>query len=187
MTTPASLYRLQKQQTGRILGPMDLDHLKALGNQSLIAPDDLVQVDEGPWLKAPEVGALEMIWWVEPLDGPRYGPTTAGTIAEFLQSGQLGGSELVTHSRTKETYTVTEFLEEISRRRAARLKSRTIKLEEAPEPAEAAATSPAFDAALRLRIKQLETDLTNAVKQLDQQSHELARLRGLLGKSGLSV
>jgi hypothetical protein len=47
--------------------------------------------------------------------------------------------------------------------------------------------SPAFDSALRLRIKQLETDLSNAVQQIDQQSHELARLRGLLGKSGLSV
>jgi hypothetical protein len=187
MTTPASLYRLQKQQTGRILGPMDLDHLKALGNQSLIAPEDLIQVDEGPWMKAPEVGALEMIWWVEPLDGPRYGPTTAGTIAEFLQSGQLGGSELVTHSRTKETYTVTEFLEEINRRRAVRLKSRTIKLEEAPKPMGLSDESPAFDSALRLRIKQLETDLSNAVQQIDQQSHELARLRGLLGKSGLSV
>jgi hypothetical protein len=187
MTTPASLYRLQKQQTARILGPMDLDHLKALGNQSLIAPEDLIQVDEGPWVKAPEVGALEMIWWVEPLDGPRYGPTTAGTIAEFLQSGQLGGSELVTHSRTKETYTVTEFLEEINRRRATRLKSRTIKLEEAPKPMGLSDESPAFDSALRLRIKQLETDLSNAVQQIDQQSHELARLRGLLGKSGLSV
>ena len=65
---------------------MDLDHLKALANQSLIAPEDLVQVDEGPWNKAPEVAGLEMLWWVEPLDGPRYGPTTAGTVAEFLQS-----------------------------------------------------------------------------------------------------
>lgn len=187
MTTPASLYRLQKQQTGRILGPMDLDHLKALGNQSLIAPDDLIQVDEGAWVKAPEVAALEMVWWVEPLDGPRYGPTTAGTVSEFLQSGQLGGSELVTHIRTKETYTVTEFLEEVSRRRAARMKSRTIKLEEATEPADATIDSPAFDAALRLKIRQLETDLAAARQQLDQQAHELARLRGLLGKSGLSV
>ena len=118
MSTPASLYRLQKVQTGRVLGPMDLDHLKALANQSLIAPDDLIQTDEGPWAKAPEVTGLDMHWWVEPLDGPRYGPTTAGTIAEFLQSGQLGGSELVSHLRTKETYTVTEFLEEIRRRRA---------------------------------------------------------------------
>jgi len=131
MPSPASAFRLQKVQTGRVLGPMDLDHLKALANQSLIAPDDLVQVDEGPWQKAPEVTELEMLWMVEPLDGPRYGPTTAGTIAEFLQSGQLGGSELVSHLRTKETYTVTEFLEEIKKRRDAKLKSRTIKLEDA--------------------------------------------------------
>ena len=106
MSPLASMYRLQKAQTGRVLGPMDLDHLKALANQSLIAPEDLVQVDEGPWNKAPEVAGLEMLWWVEPLDGPRYGPTTAGTVAEFLQSGQLGGSELVSHVRTKETFTV---------------------------------------------------------------------------------
>jgi len=180
MSTPASMYRLQKVQTGRILGPMDLDHLKALANQSLIAPDDLIQVDECPRIKAPEVAGLEMLWWVEPLDGPRYGPTTAGTIAEFLQSGQLGGSELVTHARNKETYTVAEFLEEMARRRASRLKSRTIKLEEAPEPIDAPSTSPAFDAALRLRIKQLETDLAKAREQLDQQAHELARLRASL-------
>jgi dTDP-4-dehydrorhamnose reductase len=153
---------------------MDLDHLKALANQSLIAPDDLVQVDEGPWQKAPEVNELEMLWVVEPLDGPRYGPTTAGTIAEFLQSGQLGGSELVTHLRTKETYTVTEFLEEIKRRRDAKLKSRTIKLEEASD---APAASPAFDAALRLRIRQLETDLAAAKKVVEKQSAELSRLR----------
>lgn len=187
MSTPASLYRLQKVQTGRVLGPMDLDHLKALANQSLIAPDDLIQNDEGPWAKAPEVTGLDMHWWVEPLDGPRYGPTTAGTIAEFLQSGQLGGSELVSHLRTKETYTVTEFLEEIRRRRASRLKSRTIKLDDPTEPVETSETSPAFDAALRLRIKQLETDLAQARQLLDQQSHELARLRATFGQSGPSA
>ena len=178
MASPASAFRLQKVQTGRVLGPMDLDHLKALANQSLIAPEDLVQVDEGAWQKAPEVAELEMLWIVEPLDGPRYGPTTAGTIAEFLQSGQLGGSELVTHLRTRETYTVTEFLDEIRRRRDAKLKSRTIKLEEFVEtPPAGPAASPAFDAALRLRIRQLETDLAEAKKLLDRQSAELARLR----------
>jgi hypothetical protein len=180
MSPIASLYRLQKVQTGRVLGPMDLDHLKALANQSLIAPEDLIQIDEGPWTKAPEVAGLEMLWWVEPLDGPRYGPTTAGTVAEFLQSGQLGGSELVSHVRSKETYTVNEFIEEMRRRRTARLKSRTIKLEEAPESAASFADSPAFDSALRLRIKQLETDLAKAREQLDVQAHELARLRASL-------
>lgn len=186
MPSLASVFRLQKVQTGRVLGPMDLDHLKALANQSLIAPDDLIQADEGAWQKAPEVAELEMLWMVEPLDGPRYGPTTAGTIAEFLQSGQLGGSELVTHIRTKESFTVTEFLDEIRRRRDAKLKSRTIKLEEAAEPIPIApAASPAFDAALRLRIRQLETDLAQAKKQLEQQSAELARLRN--SGSGLSI
>jgi hypothetical protein len=101
-------------------------------------------------------------------------------VAEFLQSGQLGGSELVTHVRTKETYTVNEFIEEMRRRRVARLKSRTIKLEEAPETATPFVDSPAFDSALRLRIKQLETDLAKAREQLDQQAHELARLRASL-------
>ena len=186
MPSPASVFRLQKVQTGRVLGPMDLDHLKALANQSLIAPDDLIQADEGAWQKAPDIAELEMLWMVEPLDGPRYGPTTAGTIAEFLQSGQLGGSELVTHIRTKESFTVTEFLEEIRRRRDAKLKSRTIKLEEAAEPMTVApAASPAFDAALRLRIRQLETDLAQAKKQLEQQSAELARIR--TAGSGLSI
>jgi len=166
---------------------MDLDHLKALANQSLIAPDDLVQVDEGPWQKAPEVNDLEMLWMVEPLDGPRYGPTTAGTIAEFLQTGQLGGSELVTHIRTKETYTVSEFLDEIKRRRNNKLKSRTIKLDDGDEaPATAMAASPAFDSALRLRVRQLETDLAEAKKLLEKQSAELARLRNT-GGPGLSV
>jgi C4-dicarboxylate-specific signal transduction histidine kinase len=165
---------------------MDLDHLKALANQSLIAPDDLIQADEGAWQKAPEIAELEMLWMVEPLDGPRYGPTTAGTIAEFLQSGQLGGSELVTHIRTRESFTVSEFLDEIRRRRDAKLKSRTIKLEEAAEPMTAAPTaSPAFDAALRLRIRQLETDLAQAKKLLEQQSAELARIRN--AGSGLSI
>lgn len=187
MTSPASAYRLQKVQTGRVLGPMDLDHLKALANQSLIAPDDLIQKDEGPWQKAPEIGELEMLWIVEPLDGPRYGPTTAGTIAEFLQSGQLGGSELVTHIRTKETFTVTEFLEEIRRRRDSKLKSRTIKLEDPNEPLQnLPVDSPAFDAALRLRIRQLEADLAEAKSLLEKQSSELARLRNASG-SGLSV
>jgi Tfp pilus assembly protein FimV len=87
---------------------------------------------------------------------------------------------LVTHVRTKETYTVNEFIEEMRRRRAARLKSRTIKLEEAPETAGAFVASPAFDSALRLRIKQLETDLAKAREQLDHQAHELARLRASL-------
>ena len=101
-------------------------------------------------------------------------------MAEFLQSGQLGGSELVSHVRSKETYTVNEFIEEMRRRRAARLKSRTIKLEEAPENTAPFANSPAFDSALRLRIKQLETDLAKAREQLDVQAHELARLRASL-------
>ena len=187
MATPASVFRLQKVQTGRVLGPMDLDHLKALANQSLIAPDDLVQADEGPWQKAPELADLEMLWLVEPLDGPRYGPTTAGTVAEFLQTGQLGGSELVTHIRTKETYTVSEFLDEIKRRLDSKLKSRTIKLEENHDsPASLMEESPAFDAALRLRIRQLEADLADAKKLLEKQTAELARLRNASGP-GLSI
>jgi len=39
------------------------------------------------------------------------------------------------------------------------------------------AESPAFDAALRLRIRQLEADLAEAQKLLEKQSAELARLR----------
>ena len=66
------------------------------------------------------------------------------------------------------------------RRRAARLKSRTIKLEEAPVATPSLDQSPAFDSALRLRIKQLETDLAKARAQLDHQAHELARLRASL-------
>lgn len=187
MPSPTSAFRLQKVQTGRVLGPMDLDHLKALANQSLIAPDDLVQVDEGPWMKAPDLGELEMLWMVEPLDGPRYGPTTAGTIAEFLQSGQLGGSELVTHLRTKETFTVTEFLDEIKRRRDSKLKSRTIKLEDpAEEQGKVRPDSPVFDAALRMRIRQLESDLADAKRQLEEQAAEISRLR-TLPSSGLSI
>ena len=39
---------------------------------------------------------------------------------------------------------------------------------------------PFADSALRLRIKQLETDLAKAREQLDVQAHELARLRASL-------
>jgi hypothetical protein len=46
--------------------------------------------------------------------------------------------------------------------------------------------SPAFDAALRLRIRQLETDLAEAKKLLEKQSAELTRLRTAAG-SGLSI
>jgi hypothetical protein len=55
-----------------------------------------------------------------------------------------------------------------------------IKLEEAPETTPSFESSPAFDSALRLRIKQLETDLAKAREQLDAQAHELARLRASL-------
>ena len=73
---------------------------------------------------------------------------------------------------------MTEFLDEIRRRRDTKLKSRTIKLDDAAEPPTGeTVASPAFDAALRLRIRQLETDLAEAKKLLEKQTAELARLR----------
>lgn len=54
-----------------------------------IHPQDVVSNDGRTWNKAPMLEELHMDWLVEVPGQPLYGPTTAGTLLEFLSLGEI--------------------------------------------------------------------------------------------------
>ena len=76
--------KLKKKSDDEIHGPMDMSELVELSRSAFVAPEDEVSFDDGDWVPAPSIPQLEMIWIIRTSDGIEYGPTTVGTIREFL-------------------------------------------------------------------------------------------------------
>lgn len=109
MTEEISL-RIRKAQDGSILGPFPLQTLKQYAQSALVGPTDMVDSGDENWKPAWEVPELEMTYTItSKADGNSYGPTTRGTIRDFLVSGELSPDDTVENIKTKEVVTVHDF------------------------------------------------------------------------------
>lgn len=108
--TEEILVRLKKAADGRILGPYPLQTLQQYAQSALIAPEDEVDRSDENWQFAHTLPELEMIYRIISGDGNSYGPTTRGTIHEFLVSGELTPNDTVENIQTGESRTVKDFL-----------------------------------------------------------------------------
>lgn len=81
---------LKKVAEDVVFGPAPLDQLRNWAAEAKISPLDLVSHDDRKtWQRAPTITDLQMDWLVELPDNFLYGPTSIGTLQEFLATGEI--------------------------------------------------------------------------------------------------
>jgi hypothetical protein len=169
--------RLRKVSENEIHGPMDMDELAALAAGAFVAPEDEVSFDGKEWTPAPEMKELEMFWIIHTDDGAQYGPTSEGTIREFLSAEELTQSHIIEDARDGNKLTVAELLgaEVVDEVMAEQADSEGIPMADIEET---------LDTAKDLRIRQLEADFDHLQREHDKLmaqyrkvSEELIRLK----------
>jgi len=81
---------LLKVSDNEIFGPAPLGQFRIWASEAKISPLDRISNDERKtWLRAPMIAELQMDWLIEMPDGFLYGPTSVGTLQEFLATGEI--------------------------------------------------------------------------------------------------
>jgi hypothetical protein len=87
---------LNKHDDGTIFGPASADQVQDWALAAKISPLDKVSSDDqATWRRAPMIPELHMDWLVEVSEDYLYGPTTFGTVQEFLAAGEIGSETIV--------------------------------------------------------------------------------------------
>ncbi len=83
---------LHKHDDGSIFGPASEDQIQDWALAAKISPLDKVSNDgQSSWRRSPMFPELHMDWLVEVSEDYLYGPTTFGTVQEFLAAGEIDG------------------------------------------------------------------------------------------------
>ena len=81
---------LLKASDNEVFGPAPLDQLRIWAAEAKISPMDRVSNDgRNSWQRAPTLTDLQMDWLIEMPDNFLYGPTSVGTLQEFLATGEI--------------------------------------------------------------------------------------------------
>src|SRR5258706_1238117 len=89
---------LRKHEDGSTFGPVQFDQITRWAAAAQIAPHDTLSSDGQTWVRAPMVPQLSMDWLVGLTSEPYYGPTTFGTLREFILLGRISGETGVVNS-----------------------------------------------------------------------------------------
>lgn len=89
---------LRKHDDGSTFGPVQFDQITRWAATAQIAPHDTLSSDGQTWVKASMVPQLSMDWLVELTSEHYYGPTTLGTLREFIRLGEIDGETVVINS-----------------------------------------------------------------------------------------
>ena len=90
---------LRKHEDGSTFGPVRFDQIARWAATAQIAPHDMLSNDRQTWVKAPMLPQLGMDWLVELTSEHYYGPTTLGTLQEFIRLGEIDAETLVINTR----------------------------------------------------------------------------------------
>ena len=170
-------WRVRKAADNSIYGPVDSEMLKEWANSAQIAPEDAVDESDDAWRPAPEVEFLEMLWLVKLPGGEIYGPTTVGTLREFIQEGLISEKTTATHVKTKQSLPIAALLAavEFEKKRALR---------RPPKDINKSTASLAVDMAKDQRIRQLEEDLKELKREHETLVHKYRQLTLQMQESG---
>jgi ribosomal protein L19E len=170
------LWRVRKAPDNSIYGPVDTEMLKEWANSAQIAPEDMLDESDEKWRPAPEVDFLEMVWLVKLPGGEIYGPTTVGTLREFIEEGLVTEKTLATHGKTHQSLPLAALMAAVDfeKKRAARR-----PLLEANKSTASIAVEMAKDQ----HIRQLEEDLKELRKEHEILTHRYRQLRLQLDES----
>jgi len=163
------LWRIRKSPDNSIYGPVDVETLKEWANSAQIAPDDMVDESDENWRVAPEIDFLEMVWLVKLPGGEIYGPTTVGTLREFINEGLVTEKTLVTHGKTHQSLPLTALVAAVDfeKKRASR---------RPPTEVNKSTASLAVEMAKDQHIRQLEEDLKELRREHETLTHRYRQL-----------
>ncbi len=100
---------LLKAENREVHGPIDLGQLRSWAAEAKISPMDRVSSDgRESWVRAPMVPELQMDWLIEMPDNYLYGPTSVGTLQEFLATGEIDEHVAVINCREGTTGRLSE-------------------------------------------------------------------------------
>lgn len=163
------LWRVRKGPDKSIYGPVDLETLKEWANSAQIAPDDMVDESDDNWRAATQIEILEMLWLVKLSSGENYGPTTVGTLREFINEGLVTEKTLATHAKTNQSLPLTALIAAVDfeKKRASRRPA---------QEANKSTASLAVEMAKDQRIRQLEEDLKELRREHESLTHRYRQL-----------
>jgi len=163
------LWRVKKSADESIYGPVDANVLKEWANSAQIAPQDMIDLSDDNWRNAPEIDFLDMLWMVKLPGDEVYGPTTLGTLREFVQEGLISEKTIATHAKTNQSLPVGALFVavEFEKKRALR---------RPPKESKKSTASLAVEMAKDQRIRQLEEDLKELKREHDTLTHKYRQL-----------
>ncbi len=94
-----STWYLRKAHDDSQFGPITFDQLQQWAADAQVSPLDRVSTDQKTWMKAPMVPELEMDYLIQVSDELFYGPTTVGSIREFLEAGEITSETCITNCK----------------------------------------------------------------------------------------
>ena len=86
---------LRKHEDGSTFGPVRFEQITRWAAAAQIAPHDTLSSDGQAWIKAPMLPQLGMDWLVELTSEHYYGPTTVGSLREFIRLGEIDGETII--------------------------------------------------------------------------------------------
>jgi ribosomal protein L19E len=163
------LWRVKKSPENAIYGPVDAATLREWANSAQISPQDEIDLSDESWKPAPEIEFLEMLWTVTLPDDESYGPTTVGTLREFIHEGLISEKTQATHVKTQQSLPIAALFAavEFEKKRASRRPGRE---------ANKSTASIAVDMAKDQRIRQLEEDLKELRQEHESLTHKYRQL-----------
>lgn len=99
---------LKKHDHGEVFGPVHFDKIKDWARSAQINPQDMLSEDKTVWTKAPMIPELEMDWLVVVGDNLLYGPTTSGSLLEFVQLGEITPDTSLVNCCTGQMWALSE-------------------------------------------------------------------------------
>jgi len=162
-------WRVKKAADQAVYGPVDSEMLKEWANSAQIAPEDMIDEGDDNWRTAPEIDFLEMLWQVKLPGGQVYGPTTVGTLREFINEGLVNEKTPATHAKTHQSLPLAALFAAVDfeKRRASR---------RPPTEANKSTALLAVEMAKDQHIRQLEEDLKELRKEHDTLIHKYRQL-----------
>ena len=163
------LWRVKKFPGDSIYGPVDAATLKDWANSSQISPQDQIDISDENWRDATEIDFLEMLWLVTLPGDEVYGPTTVGTLREFIHEGLISEKTIATHVHNHQALPVGALFAaaEFEKKRAAR---------RPPKDSKKSTAALAVEMAKDQRIRQLEEDLKELRHEHETLTHKFRQL-----------
>jgi hypothetical protein len=163
------IWRVRKIADQSIYGPVNTEMLKEWANSAQIAPEDMIDESDENWRPAPDIDFLEMMWQVKLPGGQVYGPTTVGTLREFINEGLVNEKTPATHAKTHQSLPLAALFAAVDfeKRRASRRR---------PMEANKSTASLAVEMAKDQHIRQLEEDLRELRKEHEELTHKHRQL-----------